>query len=201
MRSTQMRSEMPRVRQLLPIWFAYTMITAGCHRQPAAQERFQRTIERQMRESGTNSPQLRLEDTRLLVQELRTLLTPTEERQPRSTGSKHLIGVLPTLSVHGTTGSVEVIVARSTKDAARQMAAYLASIQLGLQPAEDRTIGQARYAYLHGGNDDCIVFLRQNVVVWVGCRTSGQPVACVTLARDADRTIKRMLVEAGQNPR
>ena len=138
-----MRSEiMPRVRQLLPIWFAYTMITVGCHREPAAQERFQQTIERQMRESGTSGPQLRLEDTRPLVQELEALLTGTEERHPISrSGSKHLIGALPTLRVEGTTGSIEVMVARSAKDAARQMAAYLASIQLGLQPAEDRTIG------------------------------------------------------------
>ena len=121
-----MRSEiMPRVRRLLPIWFAYTVITVGCQREPADQERFHQTIERQMRESGTNGPQLRLEDTRLLVQELEALLTGTEERHPRS-GSKHLIGALPTLRVEGTTGSIEVMVARSAKDAARQMAAYLA---------------------------------------------------------------------------
>jgi len=146
-----------------------------------------RIIRRQMAVSGApadGSGPL-LAEAEPFTKSVATLLeTPTRwqygyEPQPRSTH----------LWLEGQNGSIEVLVAPKPDMAAREMANYLSSIELVLQPIDRPAIGQARY-----GSSGILVFLRQNVVVWNRCKGI-RPAACDARAAEIDRQLQVALAE------
>jgi hypothetical protein len=155
-------------------------------------------IERQLKANGagTHATGPFLADTGNLARRLLSVLSQSyiEER-----GLCSPAGRSRCVELHTRGWEIQIMVKRDAEGAAHEMAYYLGSIAAAYQPgtASGILVGQVRY---HHGNE-AIVFLRQNVVVWVRKHdypnryaTAGRLTKeCEALAKVVDHELVRLL--------